>query len=280
MSRVGIDDFRRWKREGQRFTCLTAYDAPTARILARSDVPLLLVGDSLGNVLLGYRDTIPVTMEEMLHHTRAVRRGAPEAFIVGDMPFLSYQVSVEEAVRNAGRFLKEGLADAVKVEGGTPRLSTVRHLLDAGIPVMGHLGLTPQSATLLGGHRVQGVQAEQAAELRREAQALAEAGIFALVLECVPREVARAITESIEVPTIGIGAGPDCDAQILVTPDLLGYESEYKPRFVRRYAEIEKMIGEAVKRFSDDVTRGEYPSDEESFHMPSEELDRWRRTGE
>ncbi len=276
MTGVGIGDLAAWKRQGKRFAALTAYDAPSARILAAAGIPLILVGDSVGNVVLGYRDTAPVTMDEMLHHTRAVRRGAPGAFIVGDMPFLSYQVSDADAVANAGRFIKEGGADAVKLEGGRARASTVRALASAGVPVMGHLGLTPQSATLLGGHRLQAKDAESARRLLDDARLLCEAGIFALVLECVPEEVARAVTAAVPVPTIGIGAGPGCDGQILVLHDLLGIEGGYKARFVRRYAELEKTIGDAVRRFAADVERGDFPNAEESFPMPAAELERFR----
>ncbi|MCI0650708.1 MAG: 3-methyl-2-oxobutanoate hydroxymethyltransferase [Planctomycetes bacterium] len=277
MARVGIADFQAWKAERRRFACLTAYDAPTARILHGAGIPLILVGDSAGNTVLGYRDTIPVTMEEMLHHVKAARRGAPEAFITADLPFLSYQASEDDALENAGLMLKEGGADAVKLEGGRPWAALVRRMISAGIPVMGHLGLTPQSASLLGGYRVQATTAESARALADDALQLEQAGIFALVLECIPQELARALTERLAVPTIGIGAGVDCDGQVLVLHDLLGFRGgEKTPRFVRRYAEVEQSIAEAAKKFAADVEQGKYPSREESFHMPAGEWQRFR----
>jgi 3-methyl-2-oxobutanoate hydroxymethyltransferase len=275
VARLGLQDFRRLKREQRRFAVLTAYDAPTARILEARGLPMLLVGDSVGNAVLGYRDTTPVTMTEMLHHCRAVRRGAPETFMVGDMPFLSYQVCTESAVENAGLFLKDGGCDAIKLEGGRERLDRVRAIVAAGIPVMGHLGLTPQSATALGGYKVQATTAGEAARLVSEAQELAQAGIFALVLECVPAEVARVVTQSLAIPTIGIGAGPHCDAQVLVIHDLLGIGAGHRPKFVRPYADLESGIGSAAARFQEDVTKGTFPADAESFHMGAEELRRF-----
>lgn len=275
MTAVGIAELMNWKRQGKRFAALTAYDAPSARIVAAAGIPLILVGDSLGNVVLGYRDTLPVTMEEMLHHARAARRGAPESFLVGDLPFLSYQASEADAVRNAGRFLKEAGVDAVKLEGGRARAGAVRAIVDAGIPVMGHLGLTPQSATLLGGYRLQARDAESALTLVEEARLLCDAGIFSLVLECVPEEVAAAITKEIPVPTIGIGAGAGCDGQILVLHDLLGIRGGYQARFVRRYADLEEVMGEALRKFAADVERGSFPSSDEVFHMPAKELERF-----
>src|ERR671919_1741345 len=217
---VTIRDLRDWKAEGRRFAMLTAYDFPTAQILEEAGIPVLLVGDSVANNVLGYENTIPVTMDEMLHHARAVSRGAKEALLVGDMPFMSYQTSVEEAIRNAGRFLKEGGMHAVKIEG--PRFELTETLVASGIPVMGHLGLTPQSVHAMGGYRVQAKTDEAAQRLLAEAQALEKSGIFSLVLEGIPSEVARRVTESVPVPTIGIGAGPHCDGQVLVITDLLG----------------------------------------------------------
>ena len=274
---ASIHDFRTWKKEGRAIPCLTAYDAPTARLLAEAGIPLLLVGDSVGNTVLGYRDTVPVTMDEMLHHARAVRRGAPDTFVVVDMPFLSYQVSDEEAVANAGRILKESGADAVKIEGGRPRVPTVERLVSAGIPVMGHLGLTPQSATLLGGFKVQGKNAKSAEALIEEAKALEEAGVFALVLECVPAEVAVEVTRALKIPTIGIGAGAGCDGQILVVNDLLGMEGGYRARFVRRYASLDEIITAAVVRYSEDVRDRRFPNDEESFHLSDKQRDEFER---
>ncbi|MEM7260650.1 MAG: 3-methyl-2-oxobutanoate hydroxymethyltransferase [Planctomycetota bacterium] len=265
--RVGIRDLLRWKEERKPFSVLTAYDAPTARILHEAGIPLLLIGDSVGNVMLGYRDTVPVTMEEMLHHCRAVRRGAPDAFLIGDLPFLSYQISADDAVRNAGAMVKDGGVDAVKLEGGAARIEVVTRIVEAGIPVMGHLGLTPQSATLLGGMRSQANHAERAKALVDDARALEEAGVFSLVLECIPREVAARVTETLGVPTVGIGAGPDCDGQVLVTQDLLGFGGEFRPKFVRQYETIETRMREAVSRFRSDVEERSYPNDDESFHM-------------
>ncbi|HIN81204.1 MAG TPA: 3-methyl-2-oxobutanoate hydroxymethyltransferase [Planctomycetes bacterium] len=267
-TKPSIFDFRRFKEEGRRWTCLTAYDAPTARVLASAEVPMILVGDSVGNVVLGHSDTVSVTMVMMLHHCGAVRRGAPTSFIVGDMPFLSYQVSREEAVRNAGRFLKEGAVDAVKLEGGGERAGTVEAIVRAGIPVVGHLGLTPQNATQLGGYRVQGSDPGAAAEIFDDACRLEEAGAFAIVLECIPGELAARITETIRIPTIGIGAGAACDAQVLVFHDLAGLSGNFQPRFVRRYVEMESTLIEAVRRFGEDVSSGDFPSASESFSSP------------
>ena len=277
MGRIGISDFQRFKVEGRCFTVLTAYDAPTARILEGREVPMLLVGDSLGNVILGHSDTVAVTMADMVHHCAAVRRGATSSFVVGDLPFLSYQVSVEEAVRNAGRLLQEGGVDAVKLEGGLSRVEAIRAIVAAGIPVVGHLGLTPQSATLLGGLRVQATSSAAAIELLEHALALQDAGAFAVVFECVPAEVAAEISPRLEIPTIGIGAGSGCDAQVLVTHDLLGYTGGHSPRFVRRYAEMETVIVDAVDRFQQDVRDGSYPQESESFAMDAEQLEQFQR---
>lgn len=265
MSRIAIQDLKRWKQESRRWVCLTSYDAPSARVLASAEVPVVLVGDSLGNVILGHESTVPVTMDDMVRHTAAVRRGAPNLFVVGDMPFLAAQISDEEAVRNAGRLIQQGGADAVKLEGGGPRASTVRRIVEAGIPVMGHLGLTPQNATQLGGYRVQGNDPQDALRISEDARALEEAGAFAIVLECVPVELAAAITRVATVPIIGIGAGPDVDAQVLVYHDLVGWSGDFKPRFVRRYAEVEETMIEAVRSFQQDVAQGDFPSDSESF---------------
>jgi 3-methyl-2-oxobutanoate hydroxymethyltransferase len=277
MPRISLHDLTRWKREGRRFVCLTAYDAPTARILEAAGVPLILVGDSVGNVVLGHRDTLAVTMEAMLHHAAAVRRGAPDSFVIGDMPFGSFQVSVEEAVRNAVRFLGEAGCDAVKLEGGSDRAATVRAIVAAGIPVMGHLGLTPQNATQLGGYRVQASDAAGAQRLIEEARALEQAGVFAIVLECVPEEVAAAVTERISVPTIGIGAGRRCDAQVLVIHDLIGISSGFAPRFARAYADVEARIAGAVAAFRRDVESGAFPGEKELFSLPAEALSELRR---
>jgi 3-methyl-2-oxobutanoate hydroxymethyltransferase len=256
-----IHDLAAWKREDRRFPMLTAYDFPTAQILDQAGIPVLLVGDSVGNNVLGYPNTLPVTMEEMLHHTRAVVRGVRDALVVGDMPFLSYQPSVEEGIRNAGLFIKAG-AHAVKVEGAQVELT--HQLTDLGIPVMGHIGLTPQFLHALGGYRVQGRSEEAALRLRQQAEALEKGGIFALVLEGMPAEVGRAITEAISVPTIGIGAGPHCDGQVLVVNDLLGL-NDWVPKFAKKYADLRGEITGAVRAFADDVEAGTFPDEAHSY---------------
>jgi len=253
------------KQDGKKITMLTAYDYSTAALLDQVGIDILLVGDSLGMVVLGYETTLPVTMEEMLHHTRAVARASKRAMVVGDMPFMSYQVSTEQALENAGRFLKEADAHAVKLEGGVEIVDTVKRLVDSGIPVMGHLGLTPQSIHQLGGYGVQGKEDEAAKKMIDDAIALEEAGIFSLVLECVPTALAKDITEQISVPTIGIGAGVYCDGQVLVTHDLLGIFEKFVPKFVKRYVELNKPIKEAVNRFIEEVKQGKFPGPEHSF---------------
>ncbi|MGH2793973.1 MAG: 3-methyl-2-oxobutanoate hydroxymethyltransferase [Actinomycetota bacterium] len=260
---VTIHDLRARKERGERFVMLTAYDYPTAQILDEAGVPVLLVGDSLAQVVLGYDSTIPVTMDEMLHHTRAVARGARNALIVGDMPFMSYQTSVEEGLRNAGRFLKEGGAHTVKIEG--PQAELASAMSDRGIPVMGHLGLTPQSVHLFGGYKVQGRTDEQAVRIKMWAKELEEAGAYALVLECVPSALAEEITASLSIPTIGIGAGPHCDAQVLVIHDMLGITAGPGPKFVKRYADVRGTITDAVKLYSEEVASGAYPDDDHSY---------------
>jgi 3-methyl-2-oxobutanoate hydroxymethyltransferase len=259
---VTIHDLRAWKTQGKRFVMLTAYDYPTARILDEAGIPVLLVGDSVGRNVLGYENELPVTMEEMLHHTRAVRRGTKTAMVVGDMPFMSFQVSVEEGVRNAGRFVKEGGAEAVKIEG--PQLELIHRLVDIGVPVMAHVGLTPQSVNGLGGYRVQG-RGEAATKLLDQALALEKAGCFSIVLEAMPAELAAEITRSVQVPTIGIGAGPHCDAQVLVIHDLLGM-SEKPPKLAKAYAHLREEIAAAVLTFARDVEEGAFPDDEHTYH--------------
>lgn len=258
-----VRDIARLKSERRRFVMLTAYDYPTARILDDAGIPILLVGDSLANVILGYPTTLPVTMDEMLHHTRAVVRGASGALVVGDMPFGSYQISIEEGVRNATRFLKEGGAHAVKLEG--PRLELTQALVEIGIPVMAHLGLTPQSVHAMGGYRVQAKTEEAAQKLLQDAQGLEKSGAFSIVLEGIPTEVARRVTEGLGIPTIGIGAGPHCDAQVLVITDLLGMGSGSYPKFVKPYANLRESITEAVGRFRDEVESGAFPDEEHSY---------------
>jgi 3-methyl-2-oxobutanoate hydroxymethyltransferase len=258
-----VQDLRAWKSEGRRFAMLTCYDFPTAQILDEAGIPVLLVGDSVANTTLGYDTTLPVTMEEMLHHTRAVVRGARNALIVGDMPFLSYQVSIEDGIRNAGQFLKEG-AHAVKLEGWFPELTEA--LTARGIPVMGHLGLTPQFVNAMGGYRVQGRTEEAAHRLLEQAIGLDKAGAFALVLEGIPMELGREITEALTVPTIGIGAGPYCDGQVLVITDLLGLGGGKYPKFAKPYANLRAEITRAVQAYAHDVEAGTFPDEEHSYH--------------
>jgi 3-methyl-2-oxobutanoate hydroxymethyltransferase len=250
----------------QKITCLTAYDYPTARLLDEAGVDVILVGDSLGMVVLGYESTLPVTIEEMLHHTRAVRRGVHRALVVADMPYGSYHTDTAESLRNAVRFVKEAGAEAVKVEGGERRLELISRLTEAEIPVMGHVGLTPQSVNALGGYRVQGKTADAAEQLIRDARAVEAAGAFAVVLEAVPRELAAQITRELRIPTIGIGAGPDCDGQILVVHDLLGLTFGQTPKFARQYANVRDTILKAAKEYCEDVRGGTFPSDGESYH--------------
>ena len=259
---VTIHDLRAWKAEGKRFAMLTAYDFPTARILDEAGIPVLLVGDSLANNVLGYETTLPVTMDEMLHHTRAVARGALNALVVADMPFLSYQVSAEEGIRNAGRFLKEGGAHAVKLEG--PQIELTSKLAELGIPVMGHIGLTPQSVHGMGGYRVQGRGEEAARKLADQALAIEKAGAFSLVLEGIPTELGHEITASVQVPTIGIGAGPHCDAQVLVLTDLLGL-SERLPKLAKAYADLRGTITQAARAFAADVQTGAFPDEAHTY---------------
>jgi 3-methyl-2-oxobutanoate hydroxymethyltransferase len=251
-------------------TCLTAYDYATARLVDEAGIDMILVGDSLAMVVLGYETTLPVTVEEMLHHTRAVRRAARQALIIADMPYASYHVSEEEAVRNAARFLKEAGAEAVKLEGGEKRAGLVQRLRDAEIPVMGHIGLTPQSIHRMGGFKVQGKSLAAIEQLMHDAAALQGAGVFAIVLEGIPREVAAMITAAVSVPTIGIGAGPACDGQVLVLHDVLGLTFTEPAKFVRSYADLRTTIGGAVRAFKDDVERGAYPGEDESYHLPHE----------
>jgi 3-methyl-2-oxobutanoate hydroxymethyltransferase len=250
----------------EKIACLTAYDYPTARLLDEAGVDVILVGDSIGMVVLGEESTLPVTLEDMLHHTRAVRRGVRRALLVADMPFGSYHTDTAEALRNAVRFVKEAGAEAVKVEGGERRLELIARLTEAEIPVMGHVGLTPQSVNALGGYRVQGKTPHAAEQLIRDARAVEAAGAFAVVLEAVPRELAAHITRELRIPTIGIGAGPDCDGQILVLHDLLGLTFYPLPKFARQYASVGEIISSAVREYCEEVRRGAFPSDAESYH--------------
>jgi 3-methyl-2-oxobutanoate hydroxymethyltransferase len=253
----------------KKISCLTAYDYPTARLIDEAGVDLVLVGDSVAMVVLGYESTLPLTMEESLHHTKAVRRGVQRALVVADMPFGTYQGDVNDALKNAVRFVKEAGAEAVKVEGGERRLEVIARLTEAEIPVMGHVGLTPQSVNAMGGYRVQGKTAGGAEQLLRDARAVETAGAFSIVLEGIPRELAAEITKSVRIPTIGIGAGPDCDGQILVLHDLLGLTFQEPPKFARRYANVGEVMSQAVREYCADVQGGSFPSDAESYHAPS-----------
>ncbi len=259
------------KQQGDPITMLTAYDYPTALALDQAGVDVILVGDSLGMVVLGYENTLPVTMEDMLHHCKAVRRGAQYALLVGDMPFMSYQVSITEAVRNAGRFLQEAGMDAIKLEGGRERLETIRAIVSAGIPVMGHLGLTPQSVNQLGGFRPQGRDATTAKRLLEDALLLQQAGCFSLVLESIPARLAAFVSESLDIPTIGIGAGAGCDGQVLVTHDLLGLFERFTPKFVKQYARLHESMQEAFNAYIQDVKSATFPAKEHSLEMSDPE---------
>jgi 3-methyl-2-oxobutanoate hydroxymethyltransferase len=268
--KVTAPSLRASKERGERLVCLTAYDYPTARILDEAGIDIILVGDSIGNAVLGYGNTVPVTLEEIIMHTRAVRRGTQRALLVADMPYGSYHTGEDDAVRNALRLIKEGAAEAVKLEGGRKRAPLVKRLVDEEVPVMGHIGLTPQSVNKLGGYRVQGKTAEAARALLDDAHALEDVGAFSIVLEVVPREIARLITESVSIPTIGIGAGMDCDIQVLVIHDLVGLSFGKLPRFVRPYANLREAITDAVSRFAEDVRSGAYPAAAESYGLPAE----------
>jgi 3-methyl-2-oxobutanoate hydroxymethyltransferase len=276
--KVALTTLKEMKQQGIPITMVTAYDSPTARLVDEAGIDTVLVGDSAGNVVLGYPDTIPVTVEELLHHTKAVRRGLRRALLIGDMPFMSYNVSVEQAIANAGRFLKEAGAEAVKVEGGGWVTKTVRAMVEAGIPVVGHLGLTPQTATMLGGYRVQGRTAESARKIVDDALALQAAGAFLLVLECVPDRLGELISKKLEIPVIGIGAGPNTDGQVLVFHDLVGIQSGFAPKFVRRYAKLGDEIRSAVARYCQEVKERTFPADEHCFGIPDEEFDALRRS--
>lgn len=268
--KVTTHSIREKKQKGERITCLTAYDYASARLVDEAGIDMVLVGDSLAMVVLGYENTLPVTVEEMLHHTRAVSRAVQRALVIADMPYASYHVSSKEAVRNAARFVKEGGAAAVKIEGGVKRASLIERLLDAEIPVMGHIGLTPQSLHAMGGYKVQGKTLAAVENLMRDAVALDRAGVFSMVLEGIPREVAAMITAEISAPTIGIGAGPECAGQVLVFHDILNLTFDPPAKFVRRYGDAAALISEAVSRFKQDVESGGYPNDEESYHLPRE----------
>ena len=269
-----VSSFQEVKRAGDKLTMLTAYDYSTAKLLDDAGIDCLLVGDSLGMVMLGYEDTLRVTMDDMIHHCKAVARGTKRALIVGDMPFLSYHISVEDSVRNAGRLIQEGSAHAVKLEGGRDVIDKVRAIVKAQIPVMGHLGLTPQSVNMFGGFKVQGKSEEQARRIIEDALLLQEAGVFAIVLECVPELLAKLITERLQIPTIGIGAGKYCDGQVLVVQDMLGMYSDMKPKFVKQYAGLSHVIKDAVQMFAKEVQQGEFPEQAHTFAINEEVLEK------
>jgi 3-methyl-2-oxobutanoate hydroxymethyltransferase len=272
--KVTIPLIQAMKARHEVISMLTAYDYPTALVMDQSGLDIILVGDSLGMVVLGYENTLPVTMDEMIHHCKAVARGTKYALLVGDMPFLSYQVSTTEAIRNAGRFLQEGGMNAVKLEGGRERVETIQGIVCAGIPVMGHLGLTPQSVHKLGGYKPQGRDASAAYQLLQNALALQEAGCFSLVLESIPGKLAKLVSQRLDIPTLGIGAGVGCDGQVLVTHDLLGIFERFTPRFVKRYANQAKEMREAFCEFTAEVKAKEFPGDEHTVEMDEDE---WQR---
>lgn len=266
--------FKEAKTKGEKLTMLTAYDYSMAKLIDESEINGILVGDSLGMVCLGYEDTLSVTMEDMIHHTKAVARGAKNALVVGDMPFMSYQTSIYDAVCNAGRLIKEGNANAVKLEGGAAVAEQVRAIVKASIPVMGHLGLTPQSVNAFGGFKVQGKSEEAARKLIEEAQILEEAGAFAIVLECVPAKLAELITGKVSIPTIGIGAGKGCDGQILVYQDMLGMFSDFKPKFVKQFSDVGHHMREGFKQYIEEVKSGSFPGKEHEFKINEEVLEK------
>ena len=270
--RVTINDIKEMKPRGEKVPMITAYDYTSARIVDAAGIPVILVGDTLGQVVLGYDSTLPVTMDEMIHHTKAVARGAKQALIVGDMPFMSYQASTSEALHNAGRFLQEGGAQTVKLEGGVTMAPTVQRMVAAGIPVMGHIGLTPQSVNQMGGYKVQGKTLKAAVRLMEDARALEQAGAFALVLECVPASLARLITERVAIPTIGIGAGKECDGQVQVFHDMLGLFTDFVPKHAKRYANLGETIADAVAEYMSEVKDQSFPSKEHSYYIKEEVL--------
>ncbi|MBN1693608.1 MAG: 3-methyl-2-oxobutanoate hydroxymethyltransferase [Dehalococcoidales bacterium] len=263
--RVTINQIKEMKQKGEKIVMLTSYDYVTAQIVDKAGIHMILVGDTLGMVVLGYKTTIPVTIEEMLHHTKAVVRGTENTLVIGDMPFMTYQISAEEAIRNAGRFLQETGCQAVKLEGGVTMAEKVKRIVECGIPVMGHIGLTPQSINQLGGHKIQGRTPEAARKLLDDAKAIEQAGAFALVLETVPARLAALITKRISIPTIGIGAGAGCDGQVQVINDILGSYTGYIPKHAKQYVKLVDIMSNAVSQYRDEVTTGEFPADENSF---------------
>jgi len=272
--RFTVNDFIESKKNGRKISMLTAYDYSMAKLLDESGVDSLLVGDSLGMVVLGYEDTLQVTMEDMIHHCRAVSRGVKGAMVIGDMPFMSYHVSIEETVRNAGRLIKEGLAQSVKLEGGSEIADKISAVIGAQIPVVGHLGLTPQSVNMFGGFKVQGKSEDAAKKIIEDALLLEEIGVFAIVLECVPAELAKIISEKLTIPTIGIGAGADCDGQVLVTQDMLGMYSDFVPKFAKQYAQVGLSIKEAVASYGDETRSGAFPEKKHTFKIDASILEK------
>jgi 3-methyl-2-oxobutanoate hydroxymethyltransferase len=270
--RVTISDIKDMKSRGEKIPIITSYDYTSAKIVDTTGIPVILVGDTLGQVVLGYDSTIPVTMDEMIHHTKAVVRGAKHALIVGDMPFMSYQASISEAMHNAGRFLQEGGAQTVKLEGGVSMAPTVHRMVSSGIPVMGHIGLTPQSINQMGGYKVQGKSLKAAVQLMEDAKALEQAGAFAIVLECVPASLAKLITERVSIPTIGIGAGMACDGQVQVFHDMLGLFSDFVPKHAKQYANLGETISSAVTEYISEVKDEHFPGSEHSYHIKEDVL--------
>jgi 3-methyl-2-oxobutanoate hydroxymethyltransferase len=264
------------KNEGKKISMLTAYDYPMALLEDRAGIDIILIGDSLGMTVLGYENTIPVTMDEMIHHTKAVTRGAKYSLVIGDMPFMSYNTSEREAIFNAGRFIKEGGADAVKLEGGASVKDVVRAIVRAGIPVMGHIGLTPQTISMLGGFKVQGKDAQAAQKIIDDALLLEDAGAFSVVLEAIPAPISKKVTERLKIPTIGIGAGIDCDGQVLVVHDMLGLFDRFTPKFVKRYVNLSELMLKAFASYKEEVSKGEFPTDEHSFHIDEKELSKMK----
>jgi 3-methyl-2-oxobutanoate hydroxymethyltransferase len=263
--KVTTSSLMEMKGRGEKITVLTAYDCLMASQLDECGIDILLVGDSLGNVLLGYENTIPVTMDEMIHHCSAVARGSRRAMVVGDMPFMSYQASLEEALRNAGRFLKEAGAEAIKLEGGSEFCDTIKKIVDSGIPVMGHLGFTPQSVYKFGGYGVRGQERDQALKMLEDSKALERAGVFSIVLEKIPADLGKKVTRQLKIPTIGIGAGADCDGQVLVTHDMLGFFEKFKPKFAKRYSKLGKEMKRCYRKYIEEVKNGKFPTEEHSY---------------
>lgn len=272
--KVTVATFEKMKKEGQKIACLTCYDATTAKLMDNSEIDAILVGDSLGNVMLGYENTLSVTMEDMITFTKAVSRGCKTKLIIADMPFMSYQINDETALVNAGRLIKEGRANAVKLEGGQRVLGAVKKIVDAGIPVCGHLGMTPQSVNAFGGHKVQGKSEEAARKLIEDALSLQKAGVFAIVLECVPQKLAAIISSKLSVPTIGIGAGVNCDGQILVYQDMLGMYQDFSPKFVKHYATVGSIMTDAFNSYAKEVKNSSFPSKEHTFKIDDEVLEK------